>query len=299
MSCSPVTVTIMKRHKALLAVLVSSALLAAACASSTPATEASDTCDLVSFTDCLTQEPVGAVPTDVRALTGIQATSEFPGYSKTATVLGFRLIATESVGDAFLENISDVITSMFDPSTGDPTAQDQIITELYRHGATIPVVPEGFEVDPSLFAIAGPVSVCDIIMETDQRQVMEVVEHILHFTTDIGLHTTNPDDWGLTNSSALWVSMQEAIVNGACVTSSYDDIPSPARERIQLQEFAYWAISSYWDLQTSYGPTEDEWTARTPNELQAQVPSAVILIESTLDGVVNPPAPDSLTALDS
>ena len=45
-------------------------------------------------------------------------------------------------------------------------------------------------------------SVCDHISqisaaESNQGQTMEVVEHILHHVTDVGLHYTFPEQWGL------------------------------------------------------------------------------------------------------
>lgn len=253
---------------------------------------------VVDYTDCLATDLSNPVPADLRTIGDIRPNSDIPGFSKSTTVFGFRLIAPDSIEDGFLHEISAVITSILDPAGNDSAAQDQIITNLYRYGATIPVVPEGFDVDQNLFAGNPQLSVCDIIMKTNRGQVMEVVEHVLHFLTDIGLHATYPDGWGMTDSSALWDSMQEAIGSGVYQVSSYDEIPEPVRQRVQLQEFAYWAISSHWDLQVAYGPNEDEWTARTPVAMEEAVPMAVSLIESTLNGVLSPPSDQSLAALD-
>ena len=50
-------------------------------------------------------------------------------------------------------------------------------------------------------------SVCDIIMQDGpvgpEGQVMEVVEHILHYVSDIGLHYAFPEVWGISEDSDL------------------------------------------------------------------------------------------------
>ena len=45
-------------------------------------------------------------------------------------------------------------------------------------------------------------SICDIIKQIGGRgQAMEVVEHILHHITMVGLHFTFNDEWGVSRNS--------------------------------------------------------------------------------------------------
>ena len=51
-----------------------------------------------------------------------------------------------------------------------------------------------------------------------------MVEHILHHITDIGLHFTDIDNWGLTNASRLFNLTKEAIELGYYNVNQYEEI---------------------------------------------------------------------------
>jgi hypothetical protein len=50
---------------------------------------------------------------------------------------------------------------------------------------------------------------------------MEVVEHLLHHITDVGLHLAFPSDWGLGTQSALHECMQQAVEQGLFDVGDY------------------------------------------------------------------------------
>ena len=73
-------------------------------------------------------------------------------------------------------------------------------------------------------------------MEGVPNHVMEVVEHILHHITDIGLHFTDIDNWGLTNASRLFNLTKEAIELGYYNVNQYEEINEAGiRNRVILQ----------------------------------------------------------------
>ncbi len=78
-----------------------------------------------------------------------------------------------------------------------------------------------------LTLVAGD-QVCDLIVEgTPRGQVMEVVEHILPYVSDLGLHYTFPGEWGIAKNSVLGVAMPKAIDQGWYDVGGYDDIDQP------------------------------------------------------------------------
>ena len=59
-------------------------------------------------------------------------------------------------------------------------------------------------------------SMCDTISQFNgggDGQPMEVVEHILHHITMVGLHYTFNADWGVDKSSVQYTQMMSAIAN--------------------------------------------------------------------------------------
>lgn len=71
------------------------------------------------------------------------------------------------------------------------------------------------------------------------------------------------------------------------------------RRRPILQEYAYWILTTHWDLQQGYGPTEPEWTVAGPSELAEAVPSATALIEATVSRTMAGPSVATMDALEA
>ena len=66
--------------------------------------------------------------------------------------------------------------------------------------------------------------------------------------------------------------MQEAVDAGYYNVSSYESIGEESRDRIKLQEFAYWFITSAWGLQTTYGDSDtNEWSLKNSSSLQSNM----------------------------
>jgi len=251
---------------------------------------------------CILIDPIGEVPADLYLNTGVLATEEYAPFTKMLTVNGITLIARDDASDEFMERVATTIQEIFAQDENlDLELQQELIRNLYRYRTTIPV-PVGddmsfIEEDEAAFdRLREQNSICDIIMEGVSRgQVMEVVEHILHFTSDMGLHYTFPDEWGISTTSALYQAMQKSIDEGYYVVEQYSDIDGEEeRNRVLLQEFAYWFITTAWDLQELYGPVEDEWTIRTPADLQAKLPEFYDVFQQTVGRVMVAP---SLTTL--
>ena len=182
----------------------------------------------------------------------------------------------------------------------DLAKQEEILRNLYRYRSVIPV-PVGD--DMSFMEAEGAErtraenSICDIIMQDVPRgQVMEVVEHILHYVTDMGLHYTYPAEWGISADSEVAKAMQKAVDGGFYDVTQYGDIDDPeARHRVEIQEFAYWVITTAWDLQEPYGPPGgDEWGLRTRAELQEKLPEFFAVYEATVGRTMVAPSAETL-----
>ncbi len=251
---------------------------------------------------CILIEPIGEIPADLYQNTGVLATGEYAPFTKALTVNGITLIARDDATDEFMERVATTIEEIFAQDDNlDLELQQELIRNLYRYRATIPV-PVGDDVsfieeDEAAFdRLTEQNSICDIIMEAVSRgQVMEVVEHILHFTSDMGLHYTFPNEWGISTTSALYQAMQKSIAVGYYELEQCSDIDGEEeRNRVLLQEFAYWFITTAWDLQEPYGPLEAEWRIRTSADLQEKFPEFFEVYEQTVGRVMVAP---SLTTL--
>jgi len=252
---------------------------------------------------CVLTQPTGIVPNDLYAVSPFDSTDRYGDFTKTMHVAGVQLIAQAEVPDSFLEAVGAVLLDILDPQeVSHPSTQALLVEHLYRYRATIPVFhgePDFEREEPSFGQAEEENSICDIIMEGVDGQVMEVVEHLLHILTDVGLHYTYPDEWGIGTTSTLATSMQSAIDDNVFRVHDYNDIPEGAeKQRILMQEFGYWVLTSAWDIQTPYGPSgNQEWTASTLSSLQSQVPTSYALHEQTTATVLRAPTAASLEGI--
>jgi hypothetical protein len=211
-------------------------------------------------------------------------------------------VARDDASDDFMRLVAKTIAESFPRDESlDLEKQQEILANHYRYNAVIPVpVGDDFsfaEDDSSGFErTAGNNTICDIIMQdVPSGQVMEVVEHILHYVSDVGLHYTFPDEWGINEGSALAGAMRKAIDAGYYNVEQYGDEMGEERFRVLMQEFAYWIISTAWNLQEAYGPqSEDEWTIVNEADLREKLPEFYAVYQRTVGRTMVAPSLETL-----
>ena len=251
--------------------------------------------------DCMISTPRDSIPTDLYSIGNIVLSDQFPPFNKSLDVCGIKLIARDDISDEFMINIAKTISEMFAINNNtDQLLQRQVIENMYRYKTTIPLfygedwIIENHE-EQVWEQTNSANSMCDIIMEDVPSQVMEVLEHILHHVSDIGLHFTLADDWGLYSNSELYRVTNLAIATGNYNISQYSDISElDVRNRVILQEYAYWIIYTSWDLRKKYGPAESEWSIMTRKEFISKEPAAFELFQNTIPKILSCPSDSML-----
>ena len=247
--------------------------------------------------DCMISIPRDSIPTDLYSIGNIVLSDQFPPFNKSLDVCGIKLIARDNISNEFMINIAKTISEIFAINNNtDQLLQRQVIENMYRYKTIIPLfygedwaIASSEEQEWEQTNAAN--SICDIIMEDISNQVMEVVEHILHHITDIGLHFTLADNWGLDPNSELYRVTNLAISSGNYNISQYSDISElDVRNRVILQEYAYWIIYTSWDLRKKYGPAESEWSIMTREEFISKEPAAFELFQNTIPKILSCPS---------
>ncbi|HJO03546.1 MAG TPA: hypothetical protein QGG47_06205 [Acidobacteriota bacterium] len=253
---------------------------------------------------CILVEPLGAVPDDLYTRTDLVASDNYRPFTKEITVYGLTLIGDAGISDPFMQRVADTVTESFPADNSlDLAAQHRILRNMYAHKAVIPFFagqPDfGDDSENPFDAVRADNSVCDIIMEGVPGQVMEVVEHILHYISDVGLHFAFPAEWGISPDSELAQAMDRAVQAGYYDASSYDEIDEDGvRFRVAMQEFAYWVISTAWNLQADYGPVgEGEWTITDAADLQGKMPDLYAMVERTVGRTMVAPSLETLRSI--
>tara|TARA_A100001011_G_C14258717_1_gene821329 strand:- start:665 stop:1513 length:849 start_codon:yes stop_codon:yes gene_type:complete len=249
--------------------------------------------------DCIQTEANGIVPENLYRVGTVLPTNLYSYFTKKIDVCGITLIAGDEISDSFIENIAQTISEIFIINEHtDTLLQETLITNLYLYKTVIPLYYGDkwtHSRELSINELAEGSSVCDIIMEDVPNPVMEVLEHILHHITDIGLHYTFPIKWGLSNSSQLFTSTQQAISLGYYDVKQYSNIIDLGiRNRVILQEYAYWIIYTAWDLRENYGPDESEWYVHSSDQLLSELPDSYTLFKETIPSVISCPTIQTL-----
>ena len=253
--------------------------------------------------DCILTSPIEDVPNNIYTVGNIEPTEKYPPFTKKLEVFGVTLIARDEISNDFMQNVGNAISEMFSiTSDTDLYMQRQVIESLYKYKTVIPLFyGEDWNIshseENSWDETSSSNSLCDIIMEDIPNQVMEVVEHILHHVTDVGLHYAMNDDWGLLSDSELYRVTNDAIISGDYNIAQYSDIDEEdVRNRVILQEYAYWIIYTSWDLRQKYGPAESEWSIMSRNELATKQSGSYDLFTRTIPKVMTCPG-DSILNL--
>lgn len=250
---------------------------------------------------CILAKPAAEAPSDLYQESDIVPTDEYKPFTKKLSVYGITLIGRDDISDDFMLKVAKTIKEMF-PQGGDTDSelQKEVLRNMYRYKTVIPLfLGEDYEFAPSDEAAwditTSQNSICDIIMEDVPGQVNEVVEHILHHVSDVGLHYTFPDEWGISKTSKIYHAMQEAIDKGHYNIEQYDElVDDEERTRVLIQEYAYWVIFTAWDLYEPYGP-EAEWTGiKNPDDLKNKLPLSYEVFEDTIPKVMVSPSRSTL-----
>lgn len=259
------------------------------------------------FGECMLREPTRTAPDQFQSL-GIVETTDYPPFTKAVSVDGLTFVANDAIPNAFIDVVAQSTREMLSQNGPSPTSMQRAVSRaLYEYKAVLPVLSqEQIAVlftgqDSDIEALRNQNSVCDVIIFQSEHQVIEVVEHVLHAISVIGLHHAFPNEWGISTDSALYQHMQVAIENGYFDPSSYemDIADSDTYLRVTMQEFGYWAITTSWGLQQRYGPGKGEWFIRTPEELAALLPELDAMIEKTIGQFMMPPSDNTLSEIDN
>ena len=251
--------------------------------------------------DCVLSQPMGAIPDDLYNVGEIIESEDYPPFTKELNVYGITLIARDDISDNFMLNIANTIIEMFPKSVDiDTMLQKDLLRNIHKYKTVIPLFyGEDWDLSPTEEQLwdttAGENSVCDIIMDNIPGQVMEVVEHILHHVTDVGLHYTFPNEWGLSSSSTLYSVTEEAVDLNYYDIQQYSDIDDVGvRMRVILQEYAYWIIYTSWDLREKYGPQDSEWSIMNSVDLLEKLPDSYQLYNDTVVKIMACPSDSTL-----
>ena len=251
--------------------------------------------------DCVLSQPMGVIPDDLYNVGEIIESEDYPPFTKELNVYGITLIARDDISDNFMLNIANTIIEMFPKSVDiDTMLQKDLLRNIHKYKTVIPLFyGEDWDLSPTEEQLwdttAGENSVCDIIMDNIPGQVMEVVEHILHHVTDVGLHYTFPNEWGLSSSSTLYSVTEEAVDLNYYDIQQYSDIDDVGvRMRVILQEYAYWIIYTSWDLREKYGPQDSECSIMNSVELLEKLPDSYQLYNDTVVKIMACPSDSTL-----
>jgi hypothetical protein len=250
---------------------------------------------------CILVKPAAEAPSNLYQESDIVPTDEYKPFTKKLSVYGITLIGRDDISDDFMRKVAKTIKEMFpQDEVTDSELQKELLRNMYRYRTVIPLfLGEDHEFAPSDEAAwditTSKNSICDIIMEDVPGQVNEVVEHILHHVSNVGLHYTFPDEWGISKTSKIYHAMQEAIDIGHYNIEQYDeDVDDEERTRVLIQEYAYWVIFTAWDLYEPYGP-EAEWTGiKNPDDLKNKLPLSYWVFKETIPKVMVSPSRSTL-----
>jgi len=254
---------------------------------------------------CILKSAWGTAPTNFRNLPAVTSTSSSCVSNATKYImvnglfLGGNLSGQTQTDSTYLW-IAKAVQEMLETdasSTCDGYNQCLIMQKMYEYraaGAIVePQVSLGFE---------GKWSLCDIIgTGKSSNQEHEVVEHLLHFITDVGFARAMPSIFGFDSSSKLMKAMNEAISAGMYVTTNYNSItPTETKERIKAQEYIYQLITTCWGFMTTYGnPSTSEWvvTPLTCDQVKVKNPLGYYLYENVIKKIIKMPSTATMAAI--
>ncbi|MFA8342179.1 MAG: hypothetical protein ACEPO8_04320 [Rhodothermaceae bacterium] len=223
-------------------------------------------------------------------------------FTKEMSTYGIIFKSMNEVPDAFLTDVAKAYQQMFSQTGSlDSKSQKKVLNALQQYNAMLPVLNGDHdklsaEANKELNKFQSEkYSVCDVISYKVHHQTMEVVEHLLHTITDVGLFYAYPNEWAFNKKTSLICkSMENAVQKKYFNLSSYQNIKKndvETYQRVIVQEYAYWIITTYWNLQEPYGLNEvGEWSIKNQEELKQKLPDAYNLVKNTIDKIMKAPS---------
>lgn len=170
-------------------------------------------------------EPYGKVPDNPYVVSPLVEDDQLTPFHMHQNAYGMQLLANsgdQKINPNFLCFICKVMKEMFPKTVPDPKLQKKLLDAMYHFKASNPVVLDSKKMPHKGDMVSG-MSMCDSIhIGSDKHQAMEVVEHVLHITTNVGFHHTFTKLWGLTRASEVWEAMTEAQTNKVFDISEYN-----------------------------------------------------------------------------
>ena len=246
----------------------------------------------------------------------VMQSNEFAPFNKHLDVKGITLVGMYDVTDDFLIKVSKIIESCFETNEfTDKRLQKRLIKSfddaniMQRIGTDMSNY-KGGQIDeenyPGWDELHDKNNAVDFIFQlpnSEEGQILEIVEHFLHTTTVLGFNEIFHEGmWNYENKNSLLIhAMSEAINNGVYNIESYEEIKKDdlyAYNLIIAQEYAYWLIITAWDIKSIYIPNaEPEWFINTPIEIKQKNPLGYKLYNDYVIKVLSKPDLNLLNSL--
>lgn len=267
---------------------------------------------------CIWKTKVGTPQTNLRSVDATVSS----GSSKTCVanaakyqmVYGLLMAGQFSCDTTLHENffkwVAKATTEMLTPESGtgacDGYHQCLVMQKMYEYrAATMMTITESPTCATNILANW---SACDMIMQNQSStnsQINEVMEHIVHAITDVGMYRAMPNIFGFETGTLLHAAFTESVTNGLNDDSSYNTPQFMANAeghvRIKIQEYIYMLWGSCSGFFKAYGNAQaSEWkdpelscegTVKTKN------PKGAYLYKHVISKILKMPSTATLTAL--
>ena len=229
-------------------------------------------------------------------------------YQNIYGLLNVGSINGQTVSDTEMCWIGKAFQEMFVATSGETNCdafnQHLILQKAYEYrsaNATFKTTKAtGFEKFTANYSSCDVITIGGSSQNTANKQISEVVEHLLHAISDTGFAQAMPKYFAHKNSY-LACAKDEAVKNGTFKTTDYNQVTNAeTKERIIIQEYFYWLVTTAWGFQTTYGENSpNEWPYRTWADLKAcnRNPLGVDLYENVISKIITQPSTATLTSL--
>ena len=217
----------------------------------------------------------------------ITADTSFQPFNRYIDIHGLRIFVLDDVSDSFIKKLAATYEAMFavnslididERATFKETLKNNYIYQrvgvegpaYYGGGDKLPGEPLNGNYQDNQ---------TDYIWETTSAtsgsQTNEVLEHLLHTITAVGLNAFKPEWKWTDSSSSINLAMQQAIDGGYYDVSGYAGITDPeGYKKTVVTEFAYWLVLAEWEYFEIANIENDnaEFTLRTASDLADKLP---------------------------